>query len=44
MAQAMVDKLKLKKYCDVSTQTGNFLDFYITLSKSKHFRLYYSES
>jgi hypothetical protein len=44
MAQAMIDRYKLQKSRDVSTQTGNTVDFFINLSKSKHFRLYYNES
>jgi hypothetical protein len=44
MAQAMIDLKKNVKLRDVSTQTGNYLEFYVTLSKSKHFRLYFNES
>ena len=44
MAQAMIEKLKKLQSRDVATQTGNFLDFYVNLSKTKHFKLYYSES
>ena len=40
----MIDRLKLQKSRDVSTQTGDTVDFFVNLSKSKHFRLYYNES
>jgi hypothetical protein len=42
MAQRMVDIYKNQK--SVCTQTGDDVEFFVSLSDSKHARLYYSES
>ena len=42
MAQAMLDKLKIKK--DSSTQTGDPKEFQINLSENKHIRIYFSKT
>lgn len=44
MAQAQVDFLKIKNKIDVSTQTCNNNEFFVSLSENKYARLYYSES
>ena len=44
MAQAQVDFLKIKNKIEVSTQTCNNNEFFVSLSENKYARLYYSES
>ena len=41
MAQAMLDKKKLKIFSDISTQTES--DYFFNLSPSKHGKIYYSK-
>lgn len=42
MAQAMIEKYKIKRH--ISTQTGDMFDFTFHLSKTKSVRLYKSKS
>ena len=44
MAQAMIDLKNLRNRRTISTQTAHDSEFYISLTKSKNARLYYSES
>ena len=45
MAQAMLDIRKNKKHSMINkeTQTGNATELYVSLSETKHFRLYFNE-
>ncbi len=45
MAQAMIDLKKNKKHTMINkeTQTGDDHELYVSLSNSKHFRLYFNE-
>jgi hypothetical protein len=44
MAQAQIDLHKKLNKKDISTQTGDNHEFFVSLSKNKYAKLYYSES